>query len=544
MNEHIHVISHVARDLLQTSAVFKTDKQVVWEYVSNSLDYSEPGRPARVEVRIEPRKRKIAVSDNGRGMDWAGLQNFWTLHGVNRDRLAGRPGRGRFGTGKSAAFGIGGLLRVTSVKSGHKSSVELRRADVEALVDGAPIPVTSRLREEPSADPTGTLVEIEEIHLRQLDTQGIIKYIERHLAHYPRDVTVIVNNHLCEYSEPSVYFTRDFAPGADERAVLGNSTLFVKVARSALPEEQQGIAIFSKGVWHETTLAGAERREMSQYLFGEVDVPAIEEDRSPITAFDATRSLQLNRENPVVSTLIAFIGRCVDEVRRELLAMERQRRQTEEARRLESQAKAIAQILNEDFVEFRDRLGRVRAQPTGGEDFSPPARTGSDGKETLTPGIELPGADEQPDHRGGGSAHGRGRASGDLPPGVREGEEPNRARATGGQGQRQRPHGGFSVEFRTMGADNARSQYVPDQRAIHINLDHPQVAAARGNSSEQDPTFRRLCYEIAFAEYSIALAYEMANRGEYLEPSEPVADIRTSLNRLARRSASLYGAIE
>jgi hypothetical protein len=202
MNDHIHVTSHVARDLLQTAAVFKTDKQVVWEYVSNSLQYSEPGRPARVEVKIESRQKKMMISDNGRGMDWAGLQNFWTLHGVNQDRLAGRPGRGRFGTGKSAAFGIGGVLRVSSIKDGRKSIVELRRAEVEALDNGAPIPVKSLMREAPTTDTTGTLVEVEQIHLRQLDTQGIIKYLERHLAHYPRDVTVIVNRHLCEYSEP------------------------------------------------------------------------------------------------------------------------------------------------------------------------------------------------------------------------------------------------------------------------------------------------------------------------------------------------------
>src|SRR5262249_38965397 len=154
------------------------------------------------------------------------------------------------------------------------------------------------------------------VHLRQLDTQGIIKYIERNLAQYPRDVTVIVNSHLCEYSEPSVSFIRTFSPEADERAILGNVTLTVKAAQSALPEEQRGIAIYSKGVWHETTLAGAETREMSQYLFGEVDVPAIEEDRSPIGAFDSSRSLQLNRENPVVYTLIGFIGQSVEVVRR------------------------------------------------------------------------------------------------------------------------------------------------------------------------------------------------------------------------------------
>ena len=39
---------------------------------------------------------------------WQTLKDFWTLHGENQDRLAGRPGRGRFGTGKAAAFGIAG----------------------------------------------------------------------------------------------------------------------------------------------------------------------------------------------------------------------------------------------------------------------------------------------------------------------------------------------------------------------------------------------------------------------------------------------------
>src|SRR5262245_60539711 len=390
MSDQIHVISHVARDLLQTAAVFRTDKQVVWEYVSNSLQYSQPGRPPRVEVKMQPRQKRITIADNGRGMDWTGLQNFWTLHGENQDRLAGRPGRGRFGTGKAAAFGIAGVFRVTSIKDGRKSIVELRRADVEALGTGAPIPVTVLLREAPTQEPAGTLVEIEQVHLRQLDTQGIIKYIERHLAQYPRDVTVIVNSHLCEYSEPSVAFVRAFTASADERAVLGNVTLAVKAARSALPEEQRGIAIFSKGVWHETTLAGSETREMSQFLFGEIDVPAIEEDRSPICAFDSTRSLQLNRENPLVYTLIGFIGRCVEEVRRELLAAERLRLQTEEARRLARQAEAIAQVLNDDFAQFRNLLGRVRARPTGGDDFSAPARTGGEGNETLVPGSQQP----------------------------------------------------------------------------------------------------------------------------------------------------------
>ena len=47
------------------------------------------------------------------------------MHGENIDRKAGRPGRGRFGTGKSAAFGIGDVLRLTTVRNGKRSKVEL-----------------------------------------------------------------------------------------------------------------------------------------------------------------------------------------------------------------------------------------------------------------------------------------------------------------------------------------------------------------------------------------------------------------------------------
>lgn len=55
-------------------------------------------------MRLDARQKRITIEDNGRGMDWAGLGNFFVMHGENVDREAGRPGRGRFGTGKSAAF--------------------------------------------------------------------------------------------------------------------------------------------------------------------------------------------------------------------------------------------------------------------------------------------------------------------------------------------------------------------------------------------------------------------------------------------------------
>src|SRR5262249_40828203 len=158
-----------------------TDKQVVWEYVSNGLQYIDPGVTPVVRVTLDSKGRRITVEDNGRGMNRAGLQNFFLMHGENQDRKAGRKGRGLFGTGKCAAFGIGDRLRVSSVNNGKRNTVELSRADIDrASVDH--IPVKTIERDVPTDQPNGTVVEIMDIKLRKLDQRGVTRFIERHLA--------------------------------------------------------------------------------------------------------------------------------------------------------------------------------------------------------------------------------------------------------------------------------------------------------------------------------------------------------------------------
>ena len=114
----ISVTSHVGRDLLPSAASFRNDAATVWEYVVNSLQYVDPHINPIIQVTIKNRPKVIEISDNGQGMDVDDLNNFFTMHGPNIERLSGRPGRGKFGTGKSAAFGIGKLLRVDSTKDG------------------------------------------------------------------------------------------------------------------------------------------------------------------------------------------------------------------------------------------------------------------------------------------------------------------------------------------------------------------------------------------------------------------------------------------
>src|SRR5665811_116754 len=129
----LKVTSHVGRDLLQSAQLFRHEHAVVWEYVSNGLQYKDAGTKPTVIVSIDPKSRKIQVRDNGRGMHFKDLVHYFQMHGENLDRKEGRPGRGLFGTGKSAAFGIGNSLTLTTVRDGRRSKVRLTRGDIEAI---------------------------------------------------------------------------------------------------------------------------------------------------------------------------------------------------------------------------------------------------------------------------------------------------------------------------------------------------------------------------------------------------------------------------
>lgn len=541
-NEKLYVKSHVARDLLQSAGLFRTDKAVVWEYVSNGLQYIDAGANPIVRVKLDNKNKKISISDNGRGMDWKGLQNFFIMHGENQDRKQGKIGRGRFGTGKSAAFGIANILRVTTISDDKLSKVELRRSEIEKMNSEDPIPVHILEKESSISQANGTLIEIEDINLKTLDQNGIISYIEHHLAKWSKGVTVWVNNHECEFNEPPIADKRVYKTEGKVAEALGDVELILKVAKAPLDEELRGVSIFSNGVWHETTSAGNEGRDMSQYIFGEIDVPVLDKDNSPIAAFNVSRSMQLNENNPLVIELHAFIGQKFDQLRRELLEIEKKRRADEEAKKLANEASEIARVINEDFSEFRQKIARAKAKAFGAFD-NQIAQSGSLENEDLAWGTEIPAEVVSP--TGGVGSVGEnekteGKETRSLNPQVVESDDSEKQGRRAGAEESQKSYGGFHVEFRNMGSENARASYTPDNRTISINLDHPQLVSARGSNSIDDPLFLRLSYEIAFSEYSIALAYELEKRNEFMDLTDPINQIRETLNRISRMAADLY----
>src|SRR5450759_3285453 len=173
------VRSHVGRDVLAQAAQFKTEAPVVWEYVVNSLQYVDAGTQPKVEVTVKG--KSITISDNGSGMDHEHLAHFFTMHAENLDRRAGRLGRGKWGTGKSAAFGIANVLRVDTIRGGFRNVVELTRVAIESS-GGEAIRPDWRERNQPVEEPNGTVITVDDLVIPRVDKAAIIEYIERNLS--------------------------------------------------------------------------------------------------------------------------------------------------------------------------------------------------------------------------------------------------------------------------------------------------------------------------------------------------------------------------
>ena len=546
----LKVTSHIGRDLLASAASFKNEAAVVWEYVVNSLQYVDSGVSPRVQVTVGPGRQGIVIADNGRGMSATDLQHFFRMHGENLDRLAGRSGRGKFGTGKSAAFGIANTLRVDTVRDKKRNVVSLTR-DMIKKSSGAEIPVAWEAKDKPVDEPNGTTVSILDINLDRVKQSSIIEYVERHLQAFRASApAVAIGTHVCSYREPvtAEYFT--FEPSPAQRQTLGDVRLNIKVASAPLPQVEQGIAI-TAGLGNLVAIerAGIDTKEFGNYLFGDIDVLALEKHSSPMEPYDPSRSLQLNPQHPVAAVLLGFIGSKLEEVRVALVRKSKDARKTEQARRLAIEADKIAEILNEDFRKISDRLHEIRAASSrkGAAQANFGTSATDPGVEDWVRGVQLPGVivkstpekshdpalepklgpKPEPPHI---QAKGRPDPTGD-----------NAVDSVGGvEGKRRRPQGGFRVEYRNLGKNQERSVYDRTALTILINLEHPLVAAALGDGHVEDTAFRRLSYEIAFSEYAMGLGYEVSQQDPNIPADDLLYEVRSTLNRISTAAVALY----
>lgn len=538
--EPIRVTSHVARDFLQNATYFNTLPKIVWEYVANSLDAAKEGSVVAVVVEIT--SEYVKISDDGQGMSRKELRNFFRMHGENIRRKQGKRVRGRFGTGKAAAFGLASRLRIDTVQNGLRNVVELHRRDIEQAKGGESFPVRDIYIDEPTDEGDGTIVEISEfINVKpHTKVDRTISYIERHLSRYRQRARVTVNGHLCKFEEPPSIEQFKRNPPPEVVKYIGNVTLIVKISPVPLNEEERGIDILSYGIWHGTTLAGIEKKEYANRIFGEVDVPILEDGEWEIPAFDNTRNNTLNLQNPVVATLLGWIAQELEPIHQDIASKERQRRQSEEVKRLAKEAQRIANILNEDFaqLEMELELSRRVSRRSGGKSVNEiPDQTGElwpgDGNEP-TPWEET------------GAPHGQGSrgplgGEGNFPrpgPTARPGEQLGSRKAVT-EGKRKRRRAAFSIDFEHGTEKNPRSRYERETKTIYINLDHPQIAGAyeAGGHRIDARQFREICYEVAAVEYALAISTEKLGYDQYYMASDALFDVRDTINRVTKRLA-------
>lgn len=553
----LQIVSHVGRDILQSAQSFRTPEAAIWEYVVNSLQYLDTGVVAQVEVVLDTKARTVTITDNGTGMDLTGLKHFFTMHGENRERRRGVPGRGKFGTGKSAAFGIGRALRVQTVHQGVRQVVYVDRDMIEAA-DGSAVTLQFEVSDEPAPGvPNGTTITIEGVSVK-LKTEPVVSLIERHLTAFAsRSPVVTVNGRVCEITRPQVTVTRQFHPQGAAAERLGDVTLTVSAAVTPLDPEHRGVQVtVGEGNLVAIEAAGVDTKEYGNRLLGTIDCPALDDPQyDPVAAYGNNRDLKLNTAHPVALALLTFIGASLEQVRAELVDEGKHARADAEARRLRKTTNAIEAILNEDLVQLRDRLegpmGNVRkrtplpASAAGDvpdeQNLTPQDNGEVRGVTEGTLGTNEVDTDPNPDpappvtnpdpHPGGDEASPAGRA---------EDDGPDTLTPAGGAGS-QRPRGGMSVDPRHLGADFDRYFWDREARVIAINLDHPVVSAARALDDEE-ATFRRLCFEIAFTAYAIAVADLQLERDGAMDAADAMYEVRETLKRVWAQAASLYAA--
>lgn len=552
---NINVVSHVGRDIIQSAQLFRTPEAAVWEYVVNSLQYVDQGVVPQVRVTVDVPGKKITIADNGSGMDHKGLQHFFTMHGENQQRRIGVPGRGKFGTGKSASFGIGSRLTVSTTKNGKRQTVEVTRKAIDES-DGKSVPVKFIEDDvDATGDSNGTTVVISGISVR-LAKEPIVALIERHLSAFQGSPVVTVNGRACEIVRPTAAITKIFKPTLAQAALIGDVELTVKAAAAPLEDIHRGVQItIASDNLVAVETAGVDTKEYGKYLFGHIDCPELDNAKyDPVAAYTNDRSMKLNPAHPVVQALIPFIGASLEQVRQELVEAGRQAKADADRKRLKETTDKIEQILNADLKDFRERVeglgNNVRRRTpldgdAGGKEEHPTDKVvDPDGQETgRQDGVGGENIDEptpnpdptpRPPATPGSNNPGGENAS---PAGTTDPEGAEKIAPAGASHSRLR--GGLIIDYDHYGADYDRYRWAQDERKIVINLDHPVVKAAK-NLPDDEATYRRLIWEIAFTAYAVALADLQFERDPARDSSDATYEIREALRRVWANAGSLY----
>ena len=513
----LRVTSHVARDLLQNAAYFNALPKAVAEYVTNAIDSAEADTPVCCEVEIK--NDEIVIADNGSGMTREELSNFFQMHGENIQRKRGRTVRGKFGTGKSAAFGIASILQIETVKNGLLNVVELHRGDVEAAQDGQPIPVREMQVDQLTNRHAGTTIHIRNLLMEDPGPKETRRYLEKLIGQHLRSHKVVVNGVLCRYRMPEIDLTFKFTPPATVRQVIGPARCKLYASTEPLARDDNMVAVLCHGYLHAKTLAGKNSEPLIEYVFGEVDVPSLDDDPGPIPAFDNTRNLALNMQNPKIRVLENWLGECIEEVLRTLSERERKRQLARDQYLLRKTAGQIKSLLEADFRSIQERMPwasmpRSRMSADLPRSDHPAGQTGAKKSVRKKPSLIERGL--------GWIKHLLGMQESPADPVPRRGAPVE-----------------FEIHYVRQGSSAPRARYDVKEGVIYLNRDHPQLRSAEKEAGIASNTYLMLSFDIAFTEYALAVTDYLSKKAtaynKCLDANELTQEI---LDRLGRKAAA------
>ena len=551
MNKDITGNVDYGRALINEAADFKVPKSVIWEYVTNSFDNLDDDiKFADVKVLISTKERQIIIEDNASGMSRDMLQNqFFNLFGKNERRAKGGKPRGKYGTGKSACFGIGEDLEVITVKNGILNHVTLNRT--EASNTASHFPVKNVEINQPTNKENGTKIIIKNIFKQiKLNDSPVVEKINNELQgnNSYEGHSVLVN--FTECKPKPILFHSEFvhSPHTEElKKRFGDSKLYIRIANSSLDQSLRGIRITTN--WHlrAKSLGGLDDKDQSEYIFGSVELPMLDDDKLIRPAFKSDRSQLLDLDSEDGILVNNWIGYCVDIERRKLIKQKDERRQSENARKLEKVAEKISKMLNEHLKNTVDQFKPILAKHPGTIDK---IKNSGDGTGPLTDLILNNDGDiKASETNETASGHGNGK---DVEPSNQDNELGKKLKkdesglknvSEKSNNKKPRNKGGFVVIFVNHGKEEVRAKYKNDSRTIEVNLDHPQLEKAlkQVNNVVTDPNFVKLAYEVAIQEYVIALTTEM-EAYEYIEDTvdDAVTEIQKMTDQLSRMMAEIY----
>jgi Histidine kinase-, DNA gyrase B-, and HSP90-like ATPase len=542
--EGFEMESNVARDVLSTASSFGSLPKVIAEYVTNSIDARVNGH--QVSVSITKRRyggaTRVIITDDASGMDEEDLRRFFYMHAENEARRRGRRTRGRFGTGKAAAFGIGTSLQVETRRDGRHWIVRLEKNELEAAVTENRKPQPGVLVDgEPTTEGNGTSIIIEGIG-RQVDERRIADELRKRLGRQLDVHTVTLFNSRVVTVEPRA--AREWAPfrsaGHPVAAVIGDDVVCeIKASSTTVDDAIRGVVVTAND-FPVAQIEGA--GDHGARIFGHCEVPALEADDSTPGPYTDARDLTLNEDNPTAGPLAAWIRECLATAIAELAAEERERRRRARDDALRNAASKMEAVLNRhyqgEFRRTRSRAGDLGTQITD-------VTIDADG-ELVQPNPDgVAGYTVEPGQRGDG-----GEPPTETEPTEREdsrshplehdplGEGRGDSATTEEDRPRRRRSGGFKIDWENAGVEAPRSKYIESELTILINLDHPQVAAAY-SAGDASPLFRMLVFEAAAQEYCYATAYQQLEDDQMMDASDILQYVRTTIDLLTRNIADV-----